>query len=63
MDVAISRVMARIVSKEGMPTDARTYRNETVAVLKEMDARLPEGHVLKGTSSLIIENFLTPEAR
>ena len=62
-DVAISRVMSKVASKEGMPTDAKTYRAEIVAVLKETDARLPEGHALKGTTDLIVENFLTPEEK
>ncbi len=62
-DVAISRVMAKVASKEGMPTDAKTYRAEVVAVLRETDAKLPEGHALKGTTDLIVENFLTPEEK
>lgn len=62
-DVAISRIMKRVASKEGMPTDAKTYRDEIVAVLKETDARLPEGHVLKGATGLLVENFLTPEEK
>lgn len=62
-DVAISRVMAKVASKEGMPTDAKTYRAEVVAVLRETDAKLPEGHALKGTVDLIVENFLTPEEK
>lgn len=41
-DVAISRIMKRVASKEGMPTDAKTYRDEIVAVLKETDVRLPQ---------------------
>lgn len=41
-DVAVSRIMKRVASKEGMPTDAQTYRGEIIAVLKEMDAKLPE---------------------
>lgn len=62
-DVAISRIMSKVASKEGMPTDAKTYRAEIIAVLKETDARLPEGHALKGTTDLIVENFLTPEEK
>lgn len=62
-DVAISRVMAKVASKEGMSTDAKTYRAEVIAVLKETDAKLPEGHALKGTTDLIVENFLTPEEK
>lgn len=62
-DVAISRVMAKVASKEGMPTDAKTYRAEVIAVLRETDAKLPEGHALKGTTDLIVENFLTPEEK
>lgn len=41
-DVAISRLMKKVASKEGMPTDAAAYRTEIVAVLKGMDAKLPE---------------------
>lgn len=63
VDVAISRVMAKVASKEGMPTDAKTYRAEVIAVLRETDAKLPEGHALKGTTDLVVENFLTPEEK
>jgi hypothetical protein len=62
-DVAISRVMTKVASKEGMPTDAKTYRTEVIVVLRETDAKLPEGHALKGTTDLIVENFLTPEEK
>lgn len=62
-DVAISRIMTKVASKEGMPTDAKSYRAEIVAVLRETDAKLPEGHALKGTTDLIVENFLTPEEK
>lgn len=46
-----------------MPTDAKTYRAEIIAVLKETDAKLPANHPLKDTTGLIVENFLTPEDR
>ena len=41
-DVAISRIMKRVASPEGMSTDAKAYRNEIIAVLRETDAKLPE---------------------
>lgn len=62
-DVAISRIMSKVASKEGMSTDARAYRAEIIAVLKEADAKLPESHALKGTTELVVENFLTPEEK
>jgi hypothetical protein len=40
-DVAISRIMKRVASPEGMSTDAKAYRNEIIAVLRETDAKLP----------------------
>lgn len=61
MDVAISRIMVKVASKEGMPTDAKAYLTEIVAVLRETDAKLPKNHPLRGMSALVIENFLTPE--
>ncbi len=62
-DVATERLLTKLDSPEGLRTDFKTYRAELVAVLGEMEARLPKGHVLRGTTKLIVENYLTPEER
>lgn len=63
IDIAMKRVLQKINSQEGLRTDPHSYCTEVIGVLKEMDVKLPENNILKGTSELIINNYFKPEEK